>query len=225
MLSISLVVTVIVTTPIRPNHIPVAHGHQDEHRWSGTLDEPQAATTVAVVPTPPTASAQSGLWNVVRRTREDLTLRREADMMGFYLAIALLAALTAGNDHTAHTQLDVLKVVWGTTVGLGLAHWFAITVSARLVRDPDMHHTPLELLYSQMAMGTLLAVVATLIVIILPDDFERLGVRLAAALSIGVIVEIESRAGGSTVRTAVLRGALALVVAFIIATIKWFIGK
>ncbi len=146
-------------------------------------------------------------------------------MMGFYLAIALLAALTAGNDHTAHTQLDVLKVVWGTTIGLGLAHWFAITVSARLVRDPDMHHTPMELLLSQMAMGTVLAAVATLVVVVLPDDLERLGVRLVAALSIGVIVEFESRAGGSSVRTAIGRGALALVVAMVVATIKWFIGK
>lgn len=146
-------------------------------------------------------------------------------MMGFYVAIALLAALTAGNDHTAHTQLDVLKVVWGTTIGLGLAHWFAITVSARLVRDPDMHHTPMELLLSQMAMGVILAVVATFIVMVLPDDLERLGARLAAALSIGVIVEIESLAGGSSTRTAIGRGALALVVAMLVATIKWFIGK
>jgi hypothetical protein len=177
------------------------------------------------VPAHPTAVAQPGLWSVFRRTRDDLTLRREADMMGFYLAIALLAALTAGNDHTAHTQLDVLKVVWGTTIGLGLAHWFAITVSARLVRDPDMHHTPMELLYSQMAMGVLLSVIATLIVLVVPADFERVGVRLAAALSIGVIVEIESRAGGATLRKAMLQGTLALVVAFVIATIKWFIGK
>lgn len=146
-------------------------------------------------------------------------------MMGFYVAIALLAALTAGNDHTAHTQLDVLKVVWGTTIGLGLAHWFAITVSARLLRDPDMHHTPMELLLSQMAMGVILAVVATFIVMVLPDDLERLGARLAAALSIGVIVEIESLAGGSSTRTAIGRGALALVVAMLVATIKWFIGK
>lgn len=190
---------------------PPGRGQRRDYRWR--------------VAAPSTANLRSGPLRVWRRTRDDLTLRREADMMGFYVAIALLAALTAGNDHTAHTQLDVLKVVWGTTIGLGLAHWFAITVSARLVRDPDMHHTPMELLLSQMAMGVILAVVATFIVMVLPDDLERLGARLAAALSIGVIVEIESLAGGSSTRTAIGRGALALVVAMLVATIKWFIGK
>lgn len=211
---------------------PRRHEHYTGHRApdaGSPLVRPPGGTSargyrepVSANQTAPTASGLQGVW---RRTRDDLTLRREADMMGFYLAIALLAALTAGNDHTAHTQLDVLKVVWGTTIGLGLAHWFAITVSARLVRDPDMHHTPMELLLSQMAMGTALALVATVIVAVLPDDLERLGVRLVAALSIGIIVDLESRAGGSSVRTSLWRGGLALVVAMVIATIKWFIGK
>lgn len=179
-----------------------------------------------IVPTSAaTDTPRTGLSGLFQRTRSDLTLRREADMMGFYLSIALLAALTAGNDHTPHEQLDVLKIVWGTTIGLGLAHWFAITVSVRLIDDPDLHHTPLEMLYSQMAMGVLLAGVASVIVVLLPDDLERLGARLSAAVFIGVIVEIESRAGGSTLRRAVLNGVLALLVAFVIATIKWFIGK
>lgn len=163
---------------------------------------------------------------MVRRTRSDPGLRREADMMGFYLSIALLAALVGGgNDHEAHTQLDVLNVVWGTTIGLALAHWFAIVVSARLVHDPDLHHTPSELLASQLVMGVAIAAVSTVAVLLLPADLERLGVRVVAALWIAFIVQLESRAGGSTLRRAVSLGVLALVVALAIATVKWFVGK
>ncbi len=175
--------------------------------------------------TPTDTSDLRGLRGLIRRTRTDPGLRREADMMGFYVSIALLAALTTGNDHQAHSQLDVLGVVWGTTIGLALAHWFAIVVSARLVRDPDLHHTPMEVLASQMGMGVAIAIASTTAVLILPEDLERLGARVTAALFIAVIVQVESIAGGSTLRRAVSLGVLALVVALTIATFKWFIGK
>ena len=74
-------------------------------------------------------------------------------------------------------------------------------------------------------MGSLLAAVATVVVALLPDDFERLGARIAAALFIGVIVGVESRAGGSTIRRASLHGLLALSAAVAIASFKWFIGR
>lgn len=145
-------------------------------------------------------------------------------MMGFYLSIALMAALVGGNDHEAHSQLDVLTVVWGTTIGLALAHWFAIAVSVRLVRDPDLHHTPSEILASQLMMGVAVAAVATVAVLILPEDLERLGARVTAALFIALIVQIESLAGGASLRRALGLGGVALVGALLIASVKWFIG-
>lgn len=84
--------------------------------------------------------ARAGLPGAVRATLTDPSLRREAEMMGIYVSVALLAALSAGNDFASHTNLDVLVVVWGTTIGLAIAHWFALSLSIRLVRDP---HVPL----------------------------------------------------------------------------------
>jgi hypothetical protein len=161
--------------------------------------------------------------NPFRRIRNDPALRREADMMGFYVAIALLVALTAGSDHSDQSQLDVLGIVWGTTLGLALAHWFALTVSARLVNDPDLHHTPTEMLLSQIVMAVAVALLATVVVLVCPTNAERLGARLTAALFVGLLVVVESRAGGATTQRALVRGAIALGVAFAIATIKWFV--
>lgn len=170
-------------------------------------------------------SDPGGVRGLILRTRDDPGLRREADMMGFYLCIALFAALMGGNDHAPHSELDVLSVVWGTTIGLALAHWFAIVVSSKLVRDPDLHHTPAEVLTSQMGMGVAIGAVATAVVAVLPDDLERLGARLTAALGIAVIVQMESLAGGATRSRAVGLGVLALVVGLAIATVKWLVGK
>jgi hypothetical protein len=168
--------------------------------------------------------AVTGFRVQLDRTLRDPSLRREADMMGLYLAIALIAALSAGKDRAPHTELDVLWIVWGTTVGLALAHWFAVILSARLVRDPAPHHTPLELLYSQMVMASCLAAVATLVVLVVPSDFDRVGARLTAAVSVAVIVLVESRAGGSSASRGIRDGLIALVIAVVIAMAKLFIA-
>ena len=54
--------------------------------------------------------------------------------MALYVAVCLIAALTALENVTA-VPGDILGLVWGTTVGLALAHVFAFRVAGRLVHD------------------------------------------------------------------------------------------
>jgi hypothetical protein len=51
--------------------------------------------------------------------------------MALYVAICLLAAFAALPETDAHAR--VIGIIWGVTVGLALAHWFAFRVSARMV--------------------------------------------------------------------------------------------
>ena len=85
--------------------------------------------------------------------------------MGLTVCIAMLAALTAGNDHSPHTRLDVLTMVWGTTLGLALTHWFALSFSVRLVPDPRFTSSPWQLLGPQIALAVLVAVAASIVVL------------------------------------------------------------
>ena len=55
--------------------------------------------------------------------------------MSLYVAIVLLAALMVVPDSSGHGDVQVLGLVWGTTIGLALAHLFAFRVSARLVSE------------------------------------------------------------------------------------------
>jgi hypothetical protein len=167
---------------------------------------------------------RGGVRHLVRQTRQDPSLRREADMMGFYVAVALIAALSTGSDGAEHTQLDVLGIVWGTTVGLALAHWFPTILSARMVHDPALHHTPLEMIYSQLLMAVGIALVATSVVVALPEDLERYGARLTAAMFIAGLVGFEARARGTPLRPAAAYGLIALTVGLGIATLKWLIS-
>jgi hypothetical protein len=145
--------------------------------------------------------------------------------MGLTVAIVLLASLTAGDDLAPHSKLDVLAIVWGTTVGLAITHWFALLVGTRLVRDPALRHSPVELLISQTVMAVVVAVSATLAVIVLSGDLDRLGARVTAALFIGVLVGGESRASGTPGLRAALLGAGAMALALTIAAAKWFLGR
>jgi hypothetical protein len=56
-------------------------------------------------------------------------LRKEAYTLALYVAICLLAAFAALPETGAHAH--VIGLIWGVTVGLALAHWFAFGVSAR----------------------------------------------------------------------------------------------
>lgn len=162
---------------------------------------------------------------IVWRVWTQPVLRREADMMGLTAALALLAALTAGNDHDPHGKLDVLVIVWGTTVGLGLAHWFALTLSVRLVTTADVGYTPIQMLWAQVAMALVLAVAASAVVLLVPLEADRLGARTAAALFIGVLVGTERRLAGASWPRAVGWALGAVAVAMTIATLKWFVGR
>jgi hypothetical protein len=158
------------------------------------------------------------------RTRSDRTLRREADMMAFTVCIALLAALSWGGEHTAHSQFSVLAIVWGTTLGLALTHWFALTLSVRLVGDPSFKYSASEMLVAQSLMAVFVATAASVVVLVLAPDYERFGARITAALFLGALVGVESRAGGSSLRRTLGFVVGALVIGLTIATLKWFVG-
>lgn len=166
----------------------------------------------------------SGLGGVLQRTRRDLSLRRESDMMGLYVCITLLAALTIGRDHAGQAQGEVLQIVWGTTVGLALAHWFAVAVSSRIVPDPEHRHTPLEQFSSQLAMALIVAITTSVVVVMTPIDYERLAARLTAAVFIGLLVGWETHSSGASWPRSLAYGALALAVATFVATLKWYVS-
>ncbi len=67
----------------------------------------------------------------------------------------------------------------------------------------------------------LLALTATFVVLVLPERLDRLGAQLTAAWFIGLIVYVESRAGGRSTRRVAAVGVSVLAVAFSIATVEW----
>jgi membrane-anchored protein YejM (alkaline phosphatase superfamily) len=166
----------------------------------------------------------AGVTDIARRIRQDRTLRREADMMGITVCIVLLVALTTGSDKDPHSRLDVLTIVWATTIALALTHWFAVLLSMVLVDDPSLKYTRFELLVAQLGIAVIVAIVGSIVVLVVPQAYDRFGARMTAAVCLGLLVGIETRRGGRSVRQAVAFAAIALVIGSAIAYVKLLIS-
>ena len=143
--------------------------------------------------------------------------------MALYVSITLLAALTATDDH-GPVYLNVLAVIWGTTIGLALAHWFAFGLAARLVGPIGDPGSVERELFAELAGAAGVAAVATIVVVVLPTHLEWEGARFTVAACIGIIAYAEIRALGGTRARALWVATVALVLAETVAAVKRALG-
>jgi hypothetical protein len=147
-------------------------------------------------------------------------LRKEAYTMALYVSVCLLAALTAAADRNDHGQAKVIGIVWGTTIGLALAHWFAFRLSARLAGSGSVHRHDVLVSTAQLGGAAVVASLCTVPILILSPAAELDAVRLTLAGFIAVVGYQTARSSGSPVRRALLYAAGILVLAMAVAVTK-----
>ncbi len=148
--------------------------------------------------------------------------RREAFTMALYTSITLLGALTVTGRQ--QSGVNVFAIVWGTTVGLSLAHWFAFSFAVRLV-DPTSEKAKLDRhLAVVVSAAAAVAVLASIPVIVLPEDLDRPAARFAAAACIGVASFAQSRSFGASTGRAARIAVVALVLGLVVAGLKHALG-
>jgi hypothetical protein len=149
---------------------------------------------------------------------------REAMTMAFYVTICLLAALAAVRHDGNEAHVDTLRLIWGTTIGLAFAHWFAFRLAARMAapHHPSPHNA--ELLAAQMAGAAAVAVVASIPVLLLPGDVELKFVRWELAGLLGLAGYWIARAAGSSRGRSIRYGLGILALASVVVLVKSRIG-
>jgi hypothetical protein len=157
---------------------------------------------------------------LLRSIGEDGSLRREAVTMGFYSCVTLFAALAAGDDLAERQLRELLALIWLSTVGLALAHWFAATIATQLVRDTHARHSTAEYLTAHLLLPAAAAASASVVVLAVPNDVEMLAGRLTAAALLGLLVATEARHGDRSVARSVRLALLAFGCAAGIAVLK-----
>ena len=139
-------------------------------------------------------------------------LRKEALTMALYVAICLLAATTALPASEA-THAKVIPLIWGVTVGLAVAHWFAFRVSARLVGAGRVRAHDVESAGAQLAGAAAVAVLASVPVAVLPASAELEAAELLLAAFIALVGYVVARGGRARRSRALLYAASVLAVA------------
>ena len=139
--------------------------------------------------------------------------------MALYVAVCLIAALTALQNATAIPG-RVMGLVWGTTIGLALAHLFAFRIAGRLVHDGRIPRSDRIVSGIQLAAAAAVAVMVSVPVLIAPPDSELDWARYTCAGIIGVVGYGVSRSAEQNRIRSLAFASGVLAVALVVAGIK-----
>ena len=151
---------------------------------------------------------------------------REATATVLYVSVVLLAtlaALPAGREAgtiQGPAGLELVAIVWGTTIGLAAAHWFAFHVATRGFFGGQLRGQDLKEAMAQLAGAGSVAAAATVPVLIFPPVLGQRVVPFVLALIIGVVGYLAERANHRTRLVSAAFGLLILLIALIVATFK-----
>src|SRR5215470_13931131 len=100
-------------------------------------------------------------------------LLREAATMVLYVSVVEIGELAAiPEEDFVHGRVTgpvgsaLLAVVWGTAVGLALAHWFAFRIAAPAFRGERPTHVDVQIGIAQLAGAALVALISSLPVLL-----------------------------------------------------------
>jgi hypothetical protein len=150
-------------------------------------------------------------------------LRYEALTMALYVAICLLAELAALHGSTLHRGV-VFELVWGTTMGLALAHLFAFLLAARLVEGRRVGARTRATALADLTGAGAVAVLVSAVVIVTPISMELNAARYDLAALIGIIGYVVARRIGVSALRAVVFAIAVTLVGVTVAALKQWLG-
>ncbi len=149
--------------------------------------------------------------------------------MTLYVAVVLLAtlaALPAGHDDAAEpingpVGVELIAILWGTTIGLALAHYFAFRVAARGFGGGRPSAHDLREATAEVTAASFVAALASLPVLVFSPDTEQWAVLFMLALIIGVVSYLVERSNERTRLASLVFGVVTLIVGLMVASVKY----
>jgi hypothetical protein len=152
---------------------------------------------------------------------------REATVMALYVAIVEIAELAAlpeshlvGGRVTGATGSKLLEVLWGTAVGLALAHWFAFRVVAPAFRGGRISRHDSYIGLAQVGGAMFVATLSSLPVVFFSDVRAQETTGDVPALLIGIIGYLIARRVEKSHLASLFYGLTALVLGVLVAVVK-----
>jgi hypothetical protein len=155
-------------------------------------------------------------------------LYREGSVMALYVSIVLLAALLALPDSIVDTTAigpKLLTIIWGTTLGLALAHWFAFYLAAAAARGGRPSRDDRVSGVVQVAAAMVVAAATSVMVVIVDRSSALDAAAIAPAAVVGATGFAAARAGGRPWSIAILAGVTALAMGLAVAAAKAWLAS
>ncbi len=144
--------------------------------------------------------------------------------MALYVAVCLLAALIALDDQAEEHHVRAFALVWGTTLGLALAHVFAFRLAARWIAGGTLRDGDAASALAQLAGAAIVAGLATVPVVVFGATTEFDVTRLVLAGLIGGVGFSVARSAGAGRSRSLLAGLGVLAVALAVAAAKNYLA-
>ena len=150
--------------------------------------------------------------------------RRAVATMALYMTVVLMGAIATVPADDLDEDVEVAAVIWGSALGLALAHWFAFNASAHLFRGEGINADELREGVWEALAALAVAVVATVPLLLLDNTAAAAVALFTLAVVVTAVAYVASRHGGLSRTRALLRGAVTLVAAVIVALLKIWLG-
>jgi len=154
-------------------------------------------------------------------------LLRAAAAMVLYVSVVEIAELAALPERhlsdgsvTGPVGAQLLAIVWGTAVGLALAHWFAFGLAAHGLRGEMPTRYDVHVGLVQVAAAASVAAITSLPVLFLSDLRAQQTTGEVPAVIVGVMSYAVARAAGRSRMTALGLGMAALAIGVAVALVK-----
>ena len=150
--------------------------------------------------------------------------------MVLYVSVVLLAELAglpsgekADGSPRGPTGWTLVALVWGTTIGLAAAHWFAFQLASKSFGGRARGHD-VAIGLAQMAGAAFVALLVSLGELLLPGRIHQQVVLFELAVLIGVVGYLVARSSGRSVGRSFAFGAVALAAGLLAAVLKGAFG-
>jgi len=171
--------------------------------------------------------AEASQTNLGHMLEDRAEILREAATMVLYVSVVEIAELaTLPEGHFGHGKVtgpvgaQLLAIVWGTAIGLALAHWFAFRFAAPGFRGdrPTRHDTYTGL--AQVGGAAFVAAASSLPVILFSDVRAQETTGDVPAIVIGITGYLIARATGKARLPSIFYGVTALALGIAVALVK-----
>ena len=152
-------------------------------------------------------------------------LAREFFASALYVALVLLAALVALPRNRLPSDDAVMATLFGTALGLVLAHFVAFRFAAHFTAEAGRAEAPLiQEAGAGMAGGLVVAIIAGVPYVFFDGDDALLGSLVALATLPAIMGGAIARLRGRSWTQSLVAAGLALVLAMVVVYLKDFLG-